>query len=154
MITGHPVFESENFQKILNMHLMSKVIDPSVYANVPQQVSDFLLRLLSKNPDERFNDWREIFSEIHRLLTSDVENDTVRVSQKNRKRHEDYERRQKALKKLKEMKRKKSNTLKYYGIGLSAFAIFYLVSDVVLQSVGGEGAWKVFQTFVQNLSGG
>ena len=154
MITGHPVFESGNFQKILNMHLLSKVIDPSVYANVPQQVSDFLIRLLAKNPDKRFNDWCEIFNEIHRLLTSDIENDTGRVSQVNRKRHEDYVRRQRALQKLKEMKRKKSSSLKYYGVGVSVVAILYFVSDVVLQSVGGEGTWKVLQAFVQNLSGG
>jgi len=154
MITGHPVFESGNFQKVLNMHLLSKVIDPSVYANVPFQVSDFLLKLLSKDPNGRFNNWHEIFVEIHRLLTSDIESDTGRVSQINKKRHEDYERRQKALQKLKAMRRKKSNVLKSYGVGVSVVAITYFVSDVVLQSVGGEGTWKVLQAFVQNLSGG
>lgn len=154
MLTGHPVFESENFQKILQMHLESKVIDPSVYASIPHQVSDFLLKLLSKNPDDRFSDWCEIYSEIHRLLTSDIQNDTGRVSQTNRKRHVDFERRQLALKKLKARKRKKSRALKNYGLGVSVIAILYFVSDVVLQSVGGEGAWKVLQAFVQNLSGG
>ena len=154
MITGHPVFESNNYQKILNMHLNSKVIDPSVYACVPHPVAEFIMQLLSKDPEERFCDWREIFSEIHRLLTLNMEDDTVTVSQRTSKKHLDYERRQKALQRLKARKRKKSKALKYYGSAISVVAIVYFVSDVVLQSVGGEGTWKVLQTFVQNLSGG
>ena len=154
MITGKPVFESSNFQKILNMHLVSKAIDPSVYAGMPTPVADFILRLLSKKPDERFQSWREIFSEIHRLLTADDINDTITVSQIKIKQHIDNERRQRALQKLKEMRKKKNSSLKYYSIGVCAIAVLYSVSDVVLQSVSGEGTWKVLQAFVQNLSGG
>lgn len=154
MITGKPVFKADNFQKILTMHMTAKVIDPSVYATVPEPVADFIVRLLSKNPDERFNDWREIFSEIHRLLTTNLLNDTVTVSQIKSKKHLDYVRRQKALKKLKEMRKKKNSSIKYYSIGVCAIAVLYSVSDVVLQSVSGEGTWQVLQAFVQNLSGG
>ena len=153
MITGKPVFESDNFQKILSMHLVSKVIDPSVYASMPSPVAGFIVRLLSKKPEERFTDWREIFNEIHRLLTLNSENDTVTVSQIKNKTHRDYERRQKALQKLKEMRRKKTSSIKYYAIGVCSIAVLYSVSDVVLQSVSGEGTWSFLQAFIQNLSG-
>lgn len=154
MITGRPVFESNDFQKILRMHITAKVIDPSVYASIPAQVSEFIMRLLSKKREERFHDWREIFAEIHRLLTDNIENDSNRMSQSNPKTNIDYEKRRLALQRLKNRKRKKSQALRSYGIGVSVVAILYFVSDVIIQSVGGSGTLKIIQAFVQNFAGG
>jgi len=68
LIAGFTPFLSDDLHKVLDMQLNS--FPPSLHrvCDAPQTVSQFVERLLSKNPDERFSDWNAVKEKINQLL--------------------------------------------------------------------------------------
>jgi len=61
MLVGHPPFVSEGFGELVNMHL--NVPPPSPRASrhdIPEALDAIVLKMLAKNPDERFADMAEL----------------------------------------------------------------------------------------------
>ena len=55
LITGRPPFEAEQFSAVIYKHVYEAPEPPSKYVdNVPKEIDAIILKLLSKNPDDRF----------------------------------------------------------------------------------------------------
>jgi serine/threonine protein kinase len=61
ILTGRPPFPSESLEEIMKGHL-TRDVEPlsSVRPDVPERLSDIVLRMLEKNPDERYQDAAEL----------------------------------------------------------------------------------------------
>ncbi len=65
MLCGQPPFVSEGFGELVNMHLNVAPPAPSTQnANVPPTLDAIVLKMLSKNPDERFADMGELMTAL------------------------------------------------------------------------------------------
>ena len=65
MLCGQPPFVSEGFGELVNMHLNVAPPAPSTQnANVPPALDAIVLKMLSKNPDERFADMGELMTAL------------------------------------------------------------------------------------------
>jgi serine/threonine protein kinase len=154
MVSGRPVFDSEDCDEILEMHQHKNAIDCNVFASVPDDVSDFICRLLEKHPEDRFSKWSEITDQIDHLLKQECKVITHSGSHLSRKIISSCEFRKKALKRLKKRKKRKVKVLQYYayvGVGL---AFLFVLVDLIISSVSGEGTLDMFLGLVRNLSGG
>jgi len=61
MLTGQPPFVSEGFGELVNMHLNVAAPAPSTRnPNVPAALDALVLKMLEKNPDQRFADMGEL----------------------------------------------------------------------------------------------
>ena len=64
-LCGQPPFVSEGFGELVNMHLNVAPPAPSTQnANVPPALDAIVLKMLSKNPDERFADMGELMTAL------------------------------------------------------------------------------------------
>ena len=65
MLCGQPPFVSEGFGELVNMHLNVAPAAPSTQnANVSATIDAIVLKMLSKNPDERFADMGELMTAL------------------------------------------------------------------------------------------
>ena len=65
MLCGQPPFVSEGFGELVNMHLNVAPAAPSTQnANVSPAIDAIVLKMLSKNPDERFADMGELMTAL------------------------------------------------------------------------------------------
>ena len=65
MLCGQPPFVSEGFGELVNMHLNVAPPAPSSQnPNVPPALDAIVLKMLSKNPDERFADMGELMTAL------------------------------------------------------------------------------------------
>ena len=65
MLCGQPPFVSEGFGELVNMHLNVAPPAPSTQnANVSPTIDAIVLKMLSKNPDERFADMGELMTAL------------------------------------------------------------------------------------------
>ena len=151
MITGRPVFESEDCDEIIEMHLKKESIDSSVFANVPDEVSEFISRLLEKEPSERFATWREIIDEISRLLEKESMKSTHSGSHFTRKMYIKTERRKIALERLKKRKRRKLLIARSYCYAALTLVSSFVTTDFIITESGVEGT--VIQSIAENLAG-
>lgn len=56
MVTGQPPFTAETPRAVLLLHRRAPVVPPSKKADVPKALEDIIMKLLEKNPDDRFQD--------------------------------------------------------------------------------------------------
>jgi diguanylate cyclase (GGDEF)-like protein/PAS domain S-box-containing protein len=69
MFTGTLPFESDNPGKLIHCHLALKPLSPSsVVTEIPEAVSDIILRLLAKNPDERYQSAYGVRKDLEKCL--------------------------------------------------------------------------------------
>jgi serine/threonine protein kinase len=65
MLCGQPPFVSEGFGELVNMHLNVAAPAPSTQnANVSPTIDAIVLKMLAKNPDERFADMGELMTAL------------------------------------------------------------------------------------------
>ncbi len=65
MLCGQPPFVSEGFGELVNMHLNVAPAAPSTQnASVPATMDAIVLKMLAKNPDERFADMGEVMTAL------------------------------------------------------------------------------------------
>jgi len=61
VLTGRPPFASDSLEEIMRGHLTRDVEPPAaVRSDIPDRFSDIVLRMLEKNPEERFQDAAEL----------------------------------------------------------------------------------------------
>ncbi len=61
MLTGSPPFRSEDSLKLIYSHIHDHPLPPSKLNHlVPQQIDSIVMKLLNKNPDERYNSAEEL----------------------------------------------------------------------------------------------
>lgn len=77
VITGQPPFAGESPNDLLKKHLGEEVVAPSIYnPNVTKELDAVILRMLKKNPKERYESMQEVvqaFSQIKCFETDPVE---------------------------------------------------------------------------------
>ena len=132
MITGRPVFDAEECEDILDMHLDKEVIDCNTLANIPDAASDFILKLLEKDPDQRFESWRQVISKMENLLSDESLSKTHSGSRKSRILLDSQERKKEALKRLRRRRRRKLNTAKGYCYVAALFIVFLAFTDFIM----------------------
>jgi serine/threonine-protein kinase len=60
-LTGHPPFEAPTVEELVSAHVNIPVTPPNLVApEVTQATSDALLKMLAKNPEERFLSYDEL----------------------------------------------------------------------------------------------
>ena len=68
MATGRPPFETDDTLQLIHDHLVREPVSPSqVDAHVPQALSDIVMRLLAKAPDQRFQSAEGLLHDLVRL---------------------------------------------------------------------------------------
>ncbi len=69
MLTGSRPYNGTNTTEVLHNHLNAPVPDPQDYNNdISDDAADLILDMMAKNPDERFQTWRDLTNEIKKLL--------------------------------------------------------------------------------------
>jgi eukaryotic-like serine/threonine-protein kinase len=69
MITGHVPFANIDEQNILSQHLEERVRPPSQSrSDVPPMLESIVLRLLEKNPEDRFTSTQEVWDVLSQIL--------------------------------------------------------------------------------------
>lgn len=69
MLTGREPFTGENAPSILHKHVYEKPVPPNrIVPELPQPVSDLVLRCLEKDPRKRFASARALVGELERLI--------------------------------------------------------------------------------------
>jgi class 3 adenylate cyclase len=68
MITGRPPFVSDNPTAVISQHINTRPVAPSWHSeSCPQDLEDIVLRLLAKNPAERFASAEEVLAALERV---------------------------------------------------------------------------------------
>jgi eukaryotic-like serine/threonine-protein kinase len=68
MITGQDAFHSPDIAELLNMHLHAAIPNPkSLVPDLPDELSDFIIRATQKNPAERYETVGQIMAELQPL---------------------------------------------------------------------------------------
>jgi len=71
MLTGIVPFQSENPIEIINSHVLKKAIPPcEINHDIPPVLSDIILKLLKKNPENRYQSGFGLYSDIKKCITS------------------------------------------------------------------------------------
>lgn len=71
ILVGHPPFEGETVDQIYRRHLKETPIPPIEWnPGIPRELSSLVMRLLSKIPENRPQNWTEIVAELERILNS------------------------------------------------------------------------------------
>ena len=69
MLTGRPPFQGENFARIFDQHLTSTALPVRTFSpSTPQELSDLVMKLLSKDPDERPFNARAVQGQLAEIL--------------------------------------------------------------------------------------
>jgi predicted ATPase/transcriptional regulator with GAF, ATPase, and Fis domain len=69
MLTGHPPFTSDDTLELIHSHIARQPLSPSeLNGNVPQIVSEIVMRLLAKNADERYQSALGLQADLQRCL--------------------------------------------------------------------------------------
>ena len=144
MITAKPVFQAESCDDILDMHLSKEVIDCNTLANIPDDASDFILRLLEKDPGQRFEDWQCVIRRMKYLMKDSSLSKTHSGSHKLRKISESTERRRLALKRLKS-RRKKLTGIRRWSYAAAVFIVFLTFTDFIMAN-------SIDSTIIQKLA--
>lgn len=75
IVVGRPPFESGKVEDIYRRHLTEQPVPPiEVNAEIPVGISQLIMRLLAKAPEDRPEDWTEVISIISHILDA-YEND-------------------------------------------------------------------------------
>jgi len=87
MLTGRPPFEADTLIAIAHKQIFEQPIPPkNLNPEIPVWLDRITLKCLSKNPDDRYNDVKELISdlEVHRVpkIRVEEEKDEARISQK------------------------------------------------------------------------
>lgn len=68
MLTGQPPFTAESPRAVLMLHRKAAVVPPSKKAEVPPALEKIIMKLLQKNPDERYQDAGAVTAALADLL--------------------------------------------------------------------------------------
>ena len=68
MITGRPPFVSDNPTAVISQHINTRPVAPSWHSEAcPQDLEDIVVRLLAKDPNERFGGAEEVLAALERV---------------------------------------------------------------------------------------
>jgi serine/threonine protein kinase len=140
VITGVPVFDSTDCDEVIAMHQGRMPIDCHVFVDLPDEVSDFICRLLEKDADKRFLNWSIVVDLMSELLTSKSLPKTHSGAHRSRKMNSGRHLRTKALERLKRRKKRKIKVVQKYcsvvlGLVLFLVALNYILSADFVQSL-------------------
>jgi serine/threonine protein kinase len=72
LVTGRPPFEGRTFLELITKHATEPVIPPeAIVKRVPKSLSEIILRMVAKKPEERFQSMQELILVLERFLGVD-----------------------------------------------------------------------------------
>jgi eukaryotic-like serine/threonine-protein kinase len=132
MIAGVPVFDSADCAEVVAMHRDREPIDCHVFVNLPDDVSDFICRLLEKEPERRFLEWSGVVDVMAEMLGEKTMTKTHSGAHRSRKKSVDWELREKALERLKKRKKRKIKIIQRYCVIVLGIAFLLVLLSYAL----------------------
>jgi len=69
MICGEPPFDGNSIYEVVNKHIKEPVPSPREWvAELPQGVCDVIARMMAKRPEDRYQDYGELITDLTRVL--------------------------------------------------------------------------------------
>jgi len=82
LVTGKPVFSGKTPLEVMTRHASDPVTPPEVHnKEVPKALSDIILRMLAKNPDDRYADMQEVIVALESFLGLQGQNQQTQTEQ-------------------------------------------------------------------------
>ena len=89
LLTGRPLFDGASAAEVITKHQTAAVVRPEVIVDrVPTDISDIVMKMVAKNPDDRYGDLRQVIDDMERFLgiksaadTSPREEDVAKLEQ-------------------------------------------------------------------------
>ncbi len=73
MVTGRPVFEGNTAMEVMTKHQTEPIVRPEAVANrVPSTLGDIVVKMIAKNPDERYQSTSELIAALQDYLGLDT----------------------------------------------------------------------------------
>jgi serine/threonine protein kinase len=69
LLTGRPPFEGKSALEVITKHFNEPIVRPeTIVKRVPKEISDVLIKMLAKNPEERHANMGEVIADLEKFL--------------------------------------------------------------------------------------